>query len=174
MTPAITPLLSPAERGRDVIDLGLALRLLALDYLILALQGTVMRHLQTDHLRCQLAPLAVTLAGFRLGLLSGAAHGFLLGLANGALFSEPTGIPALTAMLLGGSAGAMRHSFRVEALAVRVTLALALLGLGALVTHAVTLVVWHRVPPLLPLSAAVCVPLVPGVDRLVRLFLPER
>jgi cell shape-determining protein MreD len=153
--------------------LNLAVRVLVLDYAALALQGSVMAHFQTPYTACDLTLLAAIFIGLRLGPARGAANGLLLGLTGGALMAEPTGIPALIAFMLGWVAGASREGFQVERRAIRVWLALSLLVAGEIVSMLLQLIVWQRLPVVLPLSLILYALLAPAVESTVGWLLPE-
>lgn len=153
---------------------GLWIRLLVVDYLVLALQGSVMLHFQRPLIICHLAPLVAILVGFRQGTVVGAAHGLLIGWLSGALHAEPTGIPMLIGFLLGGLAGAARQGFHLEMRWIRLWLALTLLVVGEILTMLTTLIVWQRLPEVLPLSLIVYAVLAPVADTAVGWLLPGR
>lgn len=167
--PLISEEVRTAPQGTDLV-----VRLVALDYLMVALQGTFMTHLQTPLTGCELAPLAAIFVGFRRGIVVGGAHGLFVGWATGALLAEPTGIPALATLVVGALAGSMRESFHLDRRAVRLWMAFSLVVVAELLQTALTLVVWQRMPAVLPLSLAVHAALCPVVDVIVAWCLPER
>jgi hypothetical protein len=163
---AAHPLISPTNR--DVtLDVGLWLKLLIIDFVALTLQGSVMSHFQGPLLACQIAPVVAVLVGYRVHLVTGAANGLFLGWAAGALALEPTGIPILMTMALGGLANIARDLCHIEDGLIRALLTLTLVAAGELAVWLLTLIIWQTVPPILPLSLLVYVILIPLADAAV-------
>jgi cell shape-determining protein MreD len=155
------------------IDVSIPLRVFLLDYIVLALQGTLMTHLQSQVFTPNIALLVIVLVGFRLGIEAGALHGFLLGWASGALACETTGIPILVAVALGGLAGATRPSFRLDSMGIRVFLALLFLLGGHIAIAVLTYLLWGRFPRMGWIAVLVYPLIAPLADLLVRGLVPE-
>lgn len=162
----MTPAVANERPLFDGESIAAAFKLLMLDFIVLALQGSVMSHFQTSLFTCNLALLIAISVGFRQGPIMGAGHGLLLGWMSGALMGEPTGIPILLMFLVGLLASVVRHNFQVELLIVRVWLMVGFILLAGLVGIGLHVALWQALPSIAPFSVVIYALLAPLADLL--------
>jgi rod shape-determining protein MreD len=127
----------PATTPTEGDPLQLALRLVAIGLVACMLQLLVVSQISVLGVTADLAPLAVSAAGFLCGSLAGAGFGFGVGLLIDLASVQVLGISSLLLTLIGYGAGRVRESRAPAAPLTRLALgavstALALTGYGAI------------------------------------------